>query len=282
MTPSWIKVASLVVFSAGCSSSSPAVGASTNDLNGTTGGVGWDEVGFGLHGATVGAGSAVLVVYGGYTATDADSEALALAYVSAELGALGVGQLFAARGPEDPGYAAREIGNSHVARWLGANVGSLASIVVVAHSSGAFVADELFTQVSSEVLAKIVYFDLDGGSWALDDARVAGMAGVYFCNANDPVAGKSANYSAITTLHGDFPASHLFTVDASGSGCDVGARWCLHDTLITTRPHDTATYDLDQDYTDFSGDGRQVVVAEFEQAIADGVLPSPSNSTPTN
>jgi hypothetical protein len=255
----------------GCGSSGTSLGTSSSDLTGS-GAVAWTSVGYGINEATVGSGPNVLVVYGGYTATDADSEALSLQYVSAELGALGVGHVYAVRGPEDAEYAAREIGNSHLAAQLQAMVGSTGFVAIVAHSSGAFVADELFTEASAQVLSKIVYFDLDGGSWALTSALVGEMRGVYFCNARDPAAGDSANYSSIVSLHADFPASHYFTVDATGSGCNDGAVWCLHDTLITTRPHNHATYDLNDDYTDFTGAGRHVVTSQMQQAIAEGVL----------
>jgi hypothetical protein len=184
-----------------------------------------------------------------------------------------VGHVYAVRGPADASYSAREIGNSSLAAQLAGMVSSVGFVVVVAHSSGAFVADELFTETSAQVLSKIVYFDLDGGSWALNDTLVGEMAGVYFCNAHDSVAGDSANYSSIVSLHADFPASHYYTVDSTGSGCDTGAKWCLHDTLITTRPHNQSTFDLDHDYVDFTGAGRHVVVAEMQQAMADGVLP---------
>jgi hypothetical protein len=261
-----------VAFLCGCGPSVAPVGTSSNDLT-SPGAVTWTNIGYGINGTTVGTGPNVLVVYGGYTATDADSEALSLQYVSAQMGALGVGQVYAVRGPEDAEYSEREIGNSYLAAQLATMVGSTGFVAIVAHSSGAFVADELFTEASAPVLEKIVYFDLDGGSWALNDTLVGEMKGVYFCNADDPVAGESANYSAIVSLHADFPASHYFTVDSAGSGCDVGAVWCLHDTLITTRPHNPTTYDLDDDYTDFSGPGRHVVTAQMQQAIADGVLP---------
>jgi len=272
MTRTWGVAAALIVVasSTGCGPSAPPVGTSSNEL---TGAVTWTNIGYGINGATVGSGPDVLVVYGGYTATDADSEALSLQYVSAQMGALDVGHVYAVRGPEDADYSAREIGNSHLAAQLAAMGSSVGFVAIVAHSSGAFVADELFTEASAPVLSKIVYFDLDGGSWALNDTLVGEMKGVYFCNAHDPVAGESANYSAIVSLHADFPASHYYTVDSAGSGCDVGAVWCLHDTLITTRPHNPTTYDLDDDYTDFTGAGRHVVIAEMQQAIADGVLP---------
>jgi len=269
-----LAVASSACLSMGCgsSSSSPGDDTASNELASSSGFT-WTNVGNGIHGTTVGSGPNVLVVYGGYTATDADSEALSLQYVSAQMGALGVGQVYAVRGPEDASYSAREIGNSSLAAQLAGMVGSIGFVAIVAHSSGAFVADELFTEASAQVLSKIVYFDLDGGSWALDDTLVGEMAGVYFCNAHDSVAGESANYSSIVSLHADFPASHYYTVNSTGSGCNVGAQWCLHDTLITTRPHNPATFDLDLDYVEFTGTGRHVVVAEMQQAMADGVLP---------
>lgn len=42
-------------------------------------------------------------------------------------------------------------------------------------------------------------------------------------------------------------------LDGTGSGCHSGAKWCLHDLVITTRPHNPATFDLRRDYTDFAG-----------------------------
>jgi hypothetical protein len=245
---------------------------SANELAGPSA-ASWTNVSYGVNTTTVGSGPNVVIVYGGYSATDADSEALSLEYVSAELGAMGVGHVYAVRGPEDPDYDAREIGNSELAAQLGTMASSVGFVVIVAHSSGGFVADELFTFVSASVMSKIAYFNLDGGSWALTDAMVSTMRGVYFCGAHDSAAGYSENWSSDQALYADFAGSHLYLVDADGSGCDVGAGWCLHDTLITTRPHDPTTYDLDDDYTDFTGPGRHVVVAEMQQAVTDGVLP---------
>jgi hypothetical protein len=281
MTPSMRRTACCATvlaatFLTGCSSHVDSVRGTAAQVTTTPNATGWTNVGYGINGTSAGSGPNVLIVYGGYTATDLDSEALALELVSARLGGLGVGQVYAVRGPQDSGYAAREIGNSHLTAQLQQQLSAIGFIAVVAHSSGAFVADELCTQASSAELAKIVYLDLDGGSWALDNTLVGEMRGVYFVNADDSAAGESANYSAIVTLHADFPASHIFTVDSDGSGCNVGARWCLHDTLITTRPHKQTTYDLDDDYTDFTGTGRNVVTSYIDQGVADGVLPQPS------
>ena len=231
----------------------------------------WSTVSYGVTTRDYGPGNDIVIAYGGYSATDADSQAWVTALTTARLAQLGVGHTYAVRGPEDPDYSAREIGNSELAAAITPLAASASHIVIVAHSSGGFVADELFTFINPEVMAKVAYFNLDGGSWALDDDMVSTMLGVYFCNAHDSVAGYSENTSSDEQLHQDFSGSRFFTVDADGSGCDVGAGWCLHDTLITNRPHDPTTYDLALDYTDFTGT-RHVVTSFLDQAVSDGVL----------
>jgi hypothetical protein len=257
----------------------PVVGspdAATNDAA-DAGGAGfdasgpWAPVSFGVTTKDTGSGVDIVIAYGGYTATDADSQAWVTQMTSVRLAQIGVGHMYAVRGPKDADYASREIGNSELAAALATQAVASNHVIVIAHSSGGFVADELFTFADASVLAKIAYFNLDGGSWALTDALVASMRGVYFCNAHDSVAGDSENTSSDESLHAMFAASHYFTVDADGSGCDVGAGWCLHDTLIINHPHDPTTFDLALDYTDFTG-GRQVVTSYVDQAVSDGVL----------
>ena len=237
------------------------------DVDGGT----WSDVSFGVTTKDVPGGrDDVAIAYGGYTATDAESQAWVIALAGSMLAARGVGHLYAVRGPKDADYSSREIGNSTLATALAART-SAKSIVVVAHSSGGFVADELWTFASDATLAKVTYFDLDGGSWSLTSALVAKMRGVYTVGADDPVAGKSENYSSDESLHTKLAGSHFYSVDASGSGCNTGAGWCLHDTLINSKPHDPAFYDLADDYVDFGG-GRHVVTSYLTQAVIDGTL----------
>jgi len=42
-----------------------------------------------------------------------------------------------------------------------------------------------------------------------------------------------------------------FEVRVPKTGCDDGAGWCLHDVVITHRPHHSWSNDLADDYTDF-------------------------------
>jgi hypothetical protein len=41
--------------------------------------------------------------------------------------------------------------------------------------------------------------------------------------------------------------------DATDSMCHEGAQWCVHDTLITTRPHAGAGASAQLDYSEFAG-----------------------------
>jgi hypothetical protein len=269
----------LAACAVGCGSAAPTTYSSSSAAL-SSAAPAWTTVGFGVGGTSVGPGKNVLVVYGGYTATDADSRALALALNGAtSFRGLDIGSIYASRGPDTAGYTNREIGNSEVARALEPQTAAADFILVIAHSSGAFVADELFTEASDDILAKIVYFALDGGTWALTDALIAKMKAVSFVYAKDSAAGESANASSMMSEHSEFAASHLFKVDSDGSGCNVGAVWCLHDTLVTTRPHDPSTYDLDDDYTSFTGTGRHVVTSYVDQGVAAGLL-VPSSPTP--
>ena len=143
-------------------------------------------------------------------------------------------------------------------------------IIVIAHSSGAAVAGELLTEAPPEVLSKITYFGLDG-TGSMSNALVAKMKAVFFVYGKDSVAGESANAFSMKTAHGEFPASHLFMVDADGSHCVKNASRCLHDTLITTWPHNPNDYNLHLDYQDFTG--RQVVTSYVDDAVSAMILP---------
>jgi hypothetical protein len=268
-------IASITLALAGCAlagCANDAVEDTDGTEDGLTGADGWTQIGFGIGGNSAGSGSNILIAYGGYSARDQDSRAWAMALAhSASFAELGIGPVYAARGPRDASYAGREIGNSKLVAALGHQIAVAQLVIVVGHSSGAFVADELFTEATPDVRSKIVYFALDGGTHALSSSLVSEMKAVYFVNAKDAAKGESHNASSMRALHSEFAGSHLFTVDADGSGCAAGATWCLHDTLITTRPHNPNMFDLADDYQQFGG-ARKVVTSYVDRAIADHVL----------
>lgn len=222
----------------------------------------WTGLGVGVAYQQVNTGHAVLIAYGGYSARLGYSAAWATELVDARLGAAGVGHVYAVKGPADAGYAAREIANTALRAHLrtldqGGSSGA-APIYVVAHSSGTFVAHELFSQLhaagDTAALARIAYANLDGGGAGLTDEIVAELGAIEFVYARDPTlaAGRSRNSGTAEALAESWaPGGRAFEVTVPHSGCASGAGWCLHDAVITHRPHNPWSYDLARDYTDF-------------------------------
>ena len=232
----------------------------------------WLDLGLGVAYQQVNTGNAVVIAYGGYTAHLGYTAAWATELVDAKLGAAGVGHIYAVKGPDDASYAAKEIANTKLRAHLLAIAGG-GPIYVVAHSSGTFVAHELFAQLqaagNTAVLSRIAYANLDGGGSGLTDTIVSELGQVEFVYAKDPTlaSGLSRNAGSARALAAAYaPGGAAFEVTVPGTGCHSGAGWCLHDVVVTHRPHDPATYDLAHDYTDFAG--RTVTTEYLDPLIA--------------
>jgi hypothetical protein len=263
-----LSIAALACCFAGCA------GARTDesddpDVSEGALGDGWESVGLGVSYKKTGDGDAVFIAYGGYSVKDEWSRAWTTELHKQKLKALGVGHLYAVKGPNDAGYNAREIANSKLAAHLLAGRAAAAPfILVAAHSSGSYVAHELLADLyrtnapldtAGATRGKVVYANLDGGGAGLDQHIVGQLRRVAFVYAEDTKlgAGRSANAGAAESLGAAYGHTTLRIVD-DHSGCHSGARWCLHDMLVTTRPHDPDRFDLARDYTDFAGRPVQV------------------------
>lgn len=238
----------------------------------------WRTLGVGVSHKSFANGSNVLLVYGGYTAQDLYVQRWANELYRARGAALGIGELYAVRGPNQSGYANREIQNSKIAAHLGAGgtngrAAKAATIVVVAHSSGTYVADELIAMlrtgsggVPNDAIQKVALFNLDGGGVA-DPTTLRMMSNAYFVHACDPALDRCSRNSSSMKARGAQYASKggALLVNAAQSGCSRsdGGLWCLHDALITNRPHNPNMYDLRNDYTDFTA-GREVVTSYLD------------------
>jgi hypothetical protein len=213
------------------------------------------------------AGSHVFIGYGGYNVQAAWSRAWVSALYQEALRAAGVRYVYAVQGPADPGYDARELGNSRLIAHLLPRLGTSTRIVVAAHSSGSFVAHEFLGQLYARGLDperrtrdRVVYYDLDGGGSGLDDAIMAQLHRGYFVWSQDgPTGTRSQNAAGMIAL-GDRWARFggAVRVDATGSGCRPGAGWCMHMTVIVDRPHNPADANVRLDYTSFDAEHRVV------------------------
>jgi hypothetical protein len=234
-------------------------------------GADWTAVSKGVAYQQINDGGAILIAYGGYSAHLSYSAAWATELVDARLGAAGVGRVYAVQGPADPGYDAREIGNTGLRAHLARIDDGRSPIYVVAHSSGSYVAHEMLEQLqaanNTAVLARIAYADLDGGGSGLSTEIVDRLARVAFVYAHDPGAGFSENNATARALADEYaPHATAFEVTVAQTGCHSGAGWCLHDVLVTHRPHNPDHYDLAHDYTDFVN--RPVTDEYFDALVA--------------
>jgi hypothetical protein len=234
----------------------------------------WMTVGTGVAYQQVNTGHAVLIAYGGYSAWLSYSSAWATELVDARLGAADVGHVYAVKGPADPGYDAREIANTKLRAHLRSLAEASGPIYIVAHSSGSYVAHELLEQMhaagETALLARIAYADLDGGGSGLTEQIVGELGAIAFVYARDPTlgSGRSQNSSTAVALGNTYAGQGAKTVEVTvpSTGCGSGAGWCLHDVVITHRPHNPWSYDLARDYTDFAN--RPVTTEYLEALIA--------------
>jgi hypothetical protein len=284
MKRSWIRLAlgaMLLGFLAACGSSDGEdVGANSADIVGdddddtplapevddAVSRLPWQPIGTGVSYKAFAGGANVVIVYGGYTALDEWVQRWADELYRAKGAALGIGHLYAVRGPDRADYSNHEIQNSKLAAHLGMSnrAEGATSLVVIAHSSGTYVADELLRQldrglggVPADTMGKIQLFNLDGGGVS-DSALLHMFAHAYFVYGCDGTINRcSHNAEAMKSLGQEYASlGGAREVDADGSGCSAtesGGLWCLHDTLINTKPHNPAMYDLKNDYTDFTG-----------------------------
>ena len=223
----------------------------------------WEDVGFGVAYKDAGEarGEGVLIGYAGYQVTADEARAWVSALYDAALAARGVRHVYAVQGPAQVQYEAREITNSALARRLvGQIAGRDARVHVAAHSSGSWVACELFEQLfeggfdpMGETIGRVAYYDLDGVASCLTDDRVSALGGLYFVRAVNS-GGASLQSESMVAGAARWPdQSALLTYDAEGAGCAPGAEMCLHMSLVNTRPHDPNGASRTADYTDFDG-----------------------------
>ncbi len=196
------------------------------------------------------AGDDVLVVYGGCGATQLATQSFAEALSESPNWRRAPRHLVAIRWTSNGcGYDGL-FKNGALGPLILQKAGAAGRVVVVAHSSGAYLAQELLAQSmglanpgwdpTHSLRGRVTYFSLDGGGDA-NLTRIEQSADApprFFVGARDRTAGlTSRNYGTMQALGGP---TRFFEVDANGSGC-LAAN-CMHDAVITTVPHDKRSF----------------------------------------
>jgi hypothetical protein len=225
--------------------------------------------------ADAGTGRNAVALFGGWTGTDAAVKAWADALAAAgAFDSLDVGRIYAVPGPIDSGYSRlREVNTAALAADVIKRAGEQKPglILVAAHSSGAFVADDFIAQLQRQqkklnLLATVAFFKLDGG-WAGNfTAAVARKLGGLFCVAAQCDKVSSLNFIAMTK---SCPArfakiATIIKLSVADTGCK--AVKCCHDALVNRRPHNANNFAVVSDYSDYSNG--QVQTEWLEQARA--------------
>ncbi|XP_041374309.1 uncharacterized protein LOC121387332 [Gigantopelta aegis] len=200
----------------------------------------------------------MLIAYAGWSVSSHLSRNWADRLVThSPLKQLKVGNVYAVKGPDDDLYEAREIGNSKLITHLLKHAHSNGLIVVAAHSSGAFVADEFFGQLAQhdvygQLTRRFVYYNLDGAG-GLPSTATPWINKEYFVYVR---SGNIYSRNANTMKRLSRGSDDLIELNGSHSGCQHYN--CLHDVTIIHKPWDALTFDLVRDYGLFSAGNREV------------------------
>ncbi|MFO0667935.1 MAG: hypothetical protein U0174_28545 [Polyangiaceae bacterium] len=193
------------------------------------------------------AGSDVLLVYGGCGASRVATEGFADALAASPTWQKRApAQLIAVQWTSSGCGYDGAFKNSVLGPLVSARAGNGGRVIVVAHSSGAYVAQEWLAQAlgastpawdpSGTIAARSTYFCLDGGgdtNLSLIEKNPKKMP-LFFVGARGSGTNfVSRNHATMKVLAGG--SERFIEVDASLSGCETSN--CLHDAVITTLPH---------------------------------------------
>jgi hypothetical protein len=226
-------------------------------------------------------GNDILVAIGGWKAKQEWVNKWCSELYKSNLNELGIQHIFSVKGPDEVCNRNKEINIKSLADYIKNIIYAtyyINKVIIVAHSSGSFVANELLNLLygksgiakDSFYVNKVYYFNLDGGiggndcGESLESEVLNSIVKVYAVAAYDSLSGMySSNYETMKELsekYGD--KSELIVVDVTNSGCND--KWCLHDALIISKPHNPDKYDLESDYTLFD-EQRRVQTEYFKK-----------------
>jgi len=230
----------------------------------------WIKLGNGVEFTqTQNSGNDIFIGFGGWSVKQENNNIWCENLYSAKLNELGIKYLFSVKGPDTPCYLEKETDNLTLARKLieliSDNKSDIKRIIIAAHSSGSFVAHQLFQILYGQnkidtldiTTDKIVYFNLDGGigskdcGFELDSTVVSKLSRIFAVYAFDKTRNiYSPNYYDMIELGMLYhPKSKTIEIDASESLCK--GKWCIHDVLINKKPHNPESFDLIKDYNTF-------------------------------
>lgn len=195
----------------------------------------------------------ILIAYSGYGATISHAKSWAAALAEAEEDNVLFDSVIAVSGPNQPQYLNREIANSKISQFIEEVNSSVdeVQLVLLAHSSGSFVVNELLEQLKDKqwlISTEIILFNLDGAKIKSKlISQIKSYVPVYAIGRS----GESVWADVMKSEAAKYSNALAFGINAKESGCSASAQWCLHMAVVNEKPHNPSSSDVQRDYTDF-------------------------------
>lgn len=169
--------------------------------------------------------------------------------------------LIAVKGPNDVFFKNKDdISITLLVDELKNNFSLVDTIVVVAHSSGSYVAHNFFNELIKSDAAKnfkkkIIYYNLDGGigdsvkNTYLTEDVASYLNKIYAVYVYDKYSNiYSPNYKEMQEISKTYSNTKEIKLVPDFQICNQNAKWCLHDYLINLYPFNKDKFDLEKDY----------------------------------
>lgn len=231
----------------------------------------WVKLGTGVEYSVAynGIGNNIFIGFGGWRTEQKWVNTWLEALYASSLKELNIKHIFSVKGPDDVCYSNKETDLLKLANYVTNILRSnyfYDTVIVAAHSSGSFVAHELFDVLyGQEGIAsdssydnRIIYFNLDGGTGSstcgtrITKDIAKKLQKIYavavFDSSNNIY---SQNINAMRELADSFgEKSEQIILNGNTTGCHSPG--CLHSSVIIKSPHDPTIFKLESDYTTFS------------------------------
>ena len=218
----------------------------------------------------------ILITYAGWNVKDMEAKTwtdrlMAKSLLNQQV--YNIKHVYAVRGPMDSNYASKEIQNSKLIEHMHL-YDNVKLIVIIAHSSGSFVADEFFAQLYTKITTnptyeslrrRIVFYNLDGGTRPsrYDDTFINKLfLSINFVWASSSISSSMNSMNSATMIaaknYYSFTYLNIKSLEVKATKAKCLNSKCLHDALIIQSPWDPNAYDTAKDYTLFDENDREV------------------------
>lgn len=218
----------------------------------------------------------ILITYAGWNVKDIEAKTWTDRLMAKSLlnqhQVYNIKHVYAVRGPIESNYVSKEIQNSKLIEHMHL-IDNVKRIIIIAHSSGSFVADEFFAQLFTKITTnptyeslrrRIVFYNLDGGTRPsrFDDTFINTLfSSIHFVWASSSISSMNSMNSATMIAaknYYSFTYLNIKSLEVKATKAKCLNSKCLHDALIIQSPWDPNAYDTAKDYTLFDEYDREV------------------------